>query len=265
MNSEATFLAAIVGILLTARLFREGAQRLGQPAVMDQLAAGILLGPSIFGLVWPQAQQAVFPDDPAQKAMLDAIAEFGVLLLLLLIGMDADAKLMRTAGRPALAISATGVFIRFARGASLGFMLPREFLPEPNRRMAGAPTSRRGAEVAIELARASRAELTILSLTPVASPRSSVAERRRRALTRRNDEAAIKEVVEFADHRDQSARVRSRRSNDWPAAILEEADAANSSLIVLGVAARPSEALLFRETANRLLETSSRSLLFVAS
>ncbi len=68
--------------------------------------------------------------------MLDAIAEFGVLLLLLLTGMDADAKLIRTIGRPALTISATGVLIPFACGVSLGFMLPPEFLPEPNRRMA---------------------------------------------------------------------------------------------------------------------------------
>jgi len=136
MNSEATFIAAIVVILLTARLFGEAAQRFGQPAVIGQLVAGILLGPSVFGLVWPQAQQAVFPDDPAQKAVLDAIAEFGVLLLLLLTGMDADAKLIRTIGRPALTISATGVLIPFACGVSLGFMFPPEFLPEPNRRMA---------------------------------------------------------------------------------------------------------------------------------
>jgi nucleotide-binding universal stress UspA family protein len=50
-----------------------------------------------------------------------------------------------------------------------------------------------------------------------------------------------------------------------PTAILKEADAVDASLIVLGVAMRPSEALLFGETANRLLETSLRSLMFVAS
>lgn len=70
--------------------------------------------------------------------MLDAIAEFGVLLLLLLTGMDAAAKPIRTVGRPALAISATGVLIPFACGVSLGFMLPPEFLPEPSRRTSGA-------------------------------------------------------------------------------------------------------------------------------
>jgi hypothetical protein len=55
----------------------------------------------------------------------------------------------------------------------------------------------------------------------------------------------IKEIVELVDHRDQPTRVRCRRSDDWPTAILNEAAAADASLIVLGVAMRPSEALLF--------------------
>jgi Kef-type K+ transport system membrane component KefB/nucleotide-binding universal stress UspA family protein len=138
MSSEATFIAAIVLILLAARLLGEAAQRLGQPAVIGQLAAGILLGPSLFGLVWPQGQHAVFPHDPAQRGMLDAIGQFGVLLLLLLTGMDADVKLIRTIGRPALAIAAMGILVPFVCGAALGFLLPSEFLPDPGRRLATA-------------------------------------------------------------------------------------------------------------------------------
>jgi Kef-type K+ transport system membrane component KefB len=61
-----------------------------------------------------------------------------VLLLLLLTGMDADAKLLRTIGRPALAISATGILVPFVCGVALGFMLPSEFLPDPDRRTATA-------------------------------------------------------------------------------------------------------------------------------
>ncbi len=122
--------------------------------MMGQLAAGILLGPSVFGLVWRQAQQAVFPDDPAQKAMLDAIAQFGVLLLLLLTGMDADAKLIRTVGRPALAISATGVLVPFACGASLGFMLP----PEPSN---GWRPARRGGRERIRTRESRRTHLPL--------------------------------------------------------------------------------------------------------
>jgi len=61
MTSEATFIAAIVALLLASRLLGEAAQRFGQLAVIGQLAAGVLLGPSLFGLVWSQAQQAAFP------------------------------------------------------------------------------------------------------------------------------------------------------------------------------------------------------------
>jgi nucleotide-binding universal stress UspA family protein len=59
--------------------------------------------------------------------------------------------------------------------------------------------------------------------------------------------------------------LRNRSSANWPEAILREAESEGATLIVLGVTLRPSEALLFGETANRLLEASSRSLLFVAS
>jgi hypothetical protein len=69
------------------------------------------------------------------------------------------------------------------------------------------------------------------------SAQSSVARRRRLTLTRRHEEAVIKEIVELVDHRDQPTRVRSKRSDDWPTAILKEADAADASLIVLSNAA----------------------------
>ena len=117
MNSEAIFIAAIVVILVASRLLGEAAQRMGQPAVVGQLVAGILLGPSLFGLLWPQAQHALFPNAPAQRAMLDAIAHFGVLLLLLLTGMETDLKLIRRIGRPALSVSTMGIIVPFACGA----------------------------------------------------------------------------------------------------------------------------------------------------
>ena len=51
---------------------------------MGQLLAGILLGPSLFGWLWPQAHQLIFPSDPAQKGMIDGISQIGILMLLLL-------------------------------------------------------------------------------------------------------------------------------------------------------------------------------------
>jgi Kef-type K+ transport system membrane component KefB/nucleotide-binding universal stress UspA family protein len=138
MSSEAGFLASIVVILFASRLMGEAAQRIGQPAVIGQLLAGILLGPSLFGLLWPAGQHAIFPNDPSHTAMLDGIAHFGVLLLLLLTGMEADLKLMRRIGRPALSVSALGVLVPLCLGVALGFVVPPDLLPDPQRRLVTA-------------------------------------------------------------------------------------------------------------------------------
>ena len=84
--SEALFLAQIVLLLLVGRLMGEAMQRIGQPAVMGQLIAGILLGPSVFGAIWPEAQHAVFAAGPQQKSMIDGVSQLGILMLLLLTG-----------------------------------------------------------------------------------------------------------------------------------------------------------------------------------
>ena len=58
-------------------------QRIGQPAVIGQLLAGIILGPSVFGTIWPAGHQAVFPPNSSNRQMLNAVSELGVLLLTL--------------------------------------------------------------------------------------------------------------------------------------------------------------------------------------
>jgi Kef-type K+ transport system membrane component KefB/nucleotide-binding universal stress UspA family protein len=136
--SEERFLAAIVAILIVSRLLGEAMQRLGQPAVIGHLIAGILLGPSFFGLIWPEAQHALMPTDPAQKAMLNGLAQFGVLLLLLLTGMDTDVALIRRIGRPAIAISVTGIAVPFVCGVAIALLLPETLLPHPEQRFVTA-------------------------------------------------------------------------------------------------------------------------------
>ena len=93
--SEALFLAQIVLLLVVGRLMGEAMQRIGQPAVMGQLIAGILLGPSVFGAIWPEAQRAVFAANPQQQSMIDAVSQLGILMLLLLTGMETDLRLVR--------------------------------------------------------------------------------------------------------------------------------------------------------------------------
>jgi Kef-type K+ transport system membrane component KefB/nucleotide-binding universal stress UspA family protein len=136
--SQALFIAQLALLLLVGRLMGEAAQRVGQPSVMGQLIGGLLLGPSFFGLIWPSAQHAIFPADPVQKSMLDAVSELGVLMLLLLTGMETDLQMVRRVGRAAITVSIAGVAVPFACGFTLGELLPAEFLPKPEARLVTA-------------------------------------------------------------------------------------------------------------------------------
>ena len=132
--SEALFFAQLIALMLTGRLLGEAMTRIGQPSVMGMLLGGILLGPSALGLVWPDLQHALFPKTVEQKAMLDGVAQLGILLLLLLTGMETDLKLVRKVGQAALIISLTGVAIPFAFGFALGEVMPEALLPRPDQR-----------------------------------------------------------------------------------------------------------------------------------
>jgi Kef-type K+ transport system membrane component KefB/nucleotide-binding universal stress UspA family protein len=128
-NSEGIFITEIVLLLLVGRLLGEAMQRIGQPAIMGQLLAGVVLGPTVFGLVWPEGQKAIFPSAPEQKAMIDAVSNLGIMMLLLLTGMETDLRLVRRVGSAAFSISATGILVPFACGFALGQFLPDSLLP----------------------------------------------------------------------------------------------------------------------------------------
>jgi Kef-type K+ transport system membrane component KefB/nucleotide-binding universal stress UspA family protein len=133
--SEVIFLAQLITLMVVGRLLGELMNRIGQPSVMGMLLGGIVLGPSVFGVLWPDLQHTVFPSAPEQKAMLDGVSQFGILLLLLLTGMETDLKLVRTVGRAALSISVTGVAVPFICGFVLGQLLPDSLLPHPDHRL----------------------------------------------------------------------------------------------------------------------------------
>ena len=114
-------------------------QRVRQPAVVGQLLAGILLGPSVFGAFWPAAQQLIFPASSSDRQMLNAVSELGVLLLLLLTGMETDLALVKRVRRSAAIASAAGILVPFACGYGVCEALPDSILPEPNRRLLASP------------------------------------------------------------------------------------------------------------------------------
>jgi Kef-type K+ transport system membrane component KefB len=100
------FLLAFAVALLAAKLFGELAQRAGQPAVLGELVAGIVVGPSVLGLV------------PLSVGMT-VLAEIGVLLLLFEVGLETDMEELLAVGGPALAVALAGMLLPFAGGWAL--------------------------------------------------------------------------------------------------------------------------------------------------
>jgi len=136
--SEVIFVAQILALMVVGRLLGEAMLRIGQPAVMGQLIAGLMLGPSLFGLLLPDLQHMLFPKNPDQKAMIDAISQVGILLLLLLTGMETDLKLVRQTGKASVYASLMGIVVPFVCGVGLGLLLPESLLPDPGQRVITA-------------------------------------------------------------------------------------------------------------------------------
>ncbi len=136
--SEFLLIVQIVLLIAVGRGLGEIMQRIGQPSVIGELLAGIILGPSLFGWIWPDAQAAIFPKTPEQKAMIDGIAQVGILLLLLLTGMETDLKLVKKVGKAAISISIAGILVPFACGFALGEFLPDSLLPDPQARLVAS-------------------------------------------------------------------------------------------------------------------------------
>jgi Kef-type K+ transport system membrane component KefB/nucleotide-binding universal stress UspA family protein len=134
-HAEALLIAQVVALIVVGRLLGEVLQRFGQPALVGQLLAGLILGPSLLGAIWPQAQHALFPNDAAQKGMIDGLSQIGILLLLLLTGMETDLRLVKKAKGAAIAVSIAGVAVPFLGGFALGQFLPDALLPPGSGRL----------------------------------------------------------------------------------------------------------------------------------
>lgn len=107
-------------IILLARLLGHLARRLGQPPVIGEILAGILLGPTLFG---GAVAGTMFPPDV--RPFLGALASVGVALFMFLVGLELDQGILRGRGRVAASVATGSILVPFALGVSAAFLLIR--------------------------------------------------------------------------------------------------------------------------------------------
>lgn len=124
------FLALAV-LLGGAKLAGELAQKFGQPAVLGEIIAGILLGPSFFGMLAPHTEAVIFPARGAFPLVLSVVANLGVVLFLLTAGIEVDLSSVFRQGKSALVVSSFGVIVPFVLGTIAAGLFPSFLGAEP--------------------------------------------------------------------------------------------------------------------------------------
>ena len=118
-------LAVILGV---ARVVGLVAARFGQPQVVAEMIAGVMLGPSLFGLLFPSAQEWLFPWDPTQstrdtQSYLFPVSQLGLALYMFIVGMEFRVDIIRRNLHASLAVSVAGMVAPFLLGAGLAWIL----------------------------------------------------------------------------------------------------------------------------------------------
>jgi Kef-type K+ transport system membrane component KefB len=113
----AAFLLAVVVVMLFARLMGATVARLRQPRVMGEVLAGILLGPTVLGLIAPDLQRAIFPSDVIP--FIGIVANLGLVFYMFLVGLEIDLSQLRGRLLQTAAISNTGVAVPMMAGLAI--------------------------------------------------------------------------------------------------------------------------------------------------
>jgi len=123
-DALATLFAQIAVLVGAAVALGWVARRIGLPAVVGEILAGVALGPSLLGQLWPSVERWLFPPEAVQQNLVDAIGQLGVVLLVGLAGAELDLAFVR---RQTRVVSTVGVFafiVPLAGGIGAGFLIP---------------------------------------------------------------------------------------------------------------------------------------------
>ncbi len=124
----ALLLMQIIAIVIVARIFGWLFNKIGQPAVIGEIIAGIVLGPSLFGMYFPETSAVLFPLDSLGNLQL--LSQVGLILFMFVIGMELDLKILKSIAQDAVVISHASIVIPFALGMVLAYYTYAYFAPE---------------------------------------------------------------------------------------------------------------------------------------
>lgn len=117
----AILLAQIVTIIIAARIMGWICIKIKQPVVIGEMLAGIILGPSLLGLYFPEFSHTLFPVESLSN--LQFLSQIGLILFMFIIGMELDLNVLRNKAHDAVVISHASIVIPFTLGISLAYFL----------------------------------------------------------------------------------------------------------------------------------------------
>ena len=124
----ALLLAQVVIIIMVARIFGWICTKIGQPTVVGEMIAGIVLGPSLIGMYFPEFSAALFPAQSLGN--LQFLSQVGLILFMYIVGMELDLSVLRNRAHEAVVVSHASIIIPFALGTGLAYFTYDQFAPQ---------------------------------------------------------------------------------------------------------------------------------------
>ena len=126
-------------MLIMGRLFAEVARKFKQPAVVGEIIAGLLLGPTVLGMIEPAWFEALFPVPSGAGTVLSGMVQVAVVMLLFIAGLEVDLHIVWQQGRQAISTSFLGLIIPFLFGFVFPYFFPEFFgIADSNARLTFA-------------------------------------------------------------------------------------------------------------------------------
>jgi len=124
----AILLAQIITILIVAKIFGWIFKKIGQPSVIGEIIAGIVLGPSLIGAYFPEYSAALFPKESLPN--LQFLSQIGLILFMFVVGMELDLKVLKNKANDAVIISHASIVFPFTLGLGFAYTIYNSFAPK---------------------------------------------------------------------------------------------------------------------------------------